>query len=430
MRLNYSFYLAAEVECDRSLIEVERPLVWIDDYPGCEALPNHCELFGMEYVCSEPIQNATAGAVCESGTKMLCVVEPAVTLAAPQPANVLKIITYNIFGLRYTSTQAGQRERTCRVVFRTLETTPDVDVIVFNELFMGGCFGDSDKLELRELLDYNGFKYTATVGENGCLSKQPPEVDNGGVAIASRWPILTENEKIFESYFNFTDWILQCKGVMYAKIQKTVDSKRRSYHIFATHMMPFTWEESDKIRVDQANEIYEFMKEMNIPDNEAVIYAGDFNANAIGNPDNAMDVLTAMRATQPKLIGMYNYTFDGIGNDLKLNANGTDFRWLDYIVYSDEHLLPDVKTGFSTVEVLRVRDEEFEVCRRSPHKRYAYPNTEDCTFTDRIGDVSDHYAVRGVLYYQKCEVGAGARLSKHIMLTFGLFILTAAVNGI
>ncbi|XP_070531618.1 uncharacterized protein [Ptychodera flava] len=218
---------SAEVKfCDRSLTEVERPHVWIDDYPGCESLPDHCELFGMEYVCSEPIQNATAGAVCESGTKVLCVVEPAVTLADPQPADVLKIITYNIYDLRYTIWQDGQRERTCRVLFRTLETTPDVDVIVFNELFMGGCFGDSGKLDLRELLDYHGFKYTATVGENGCLSQQPPDVENGGVAIASRWPILIETEKIFENYPNITAGTFQCKGVMYAKVEKTVDSKR------------------------------------------------------------------------------------------------------------------------------------------------------------------------------------------------------------
>ncbi|XP_070564894.1 sphingomyelinase C-like [Ptychodera flava] len=446
--------LSAEIPCEEPLV-VDRPSVWIDDVPDCEATEEHCSLFGLEYVCSasiEPSEESTeepripfpwplpfpppeppvSDPFCKNGTQVLCKVEPAVQLTDSQSVDELKVIAYNIYELRYAFVQDGQRERSCRVLFRTLETTPDVDVIVFNEVFMGGCFADSGKdLDLRELLRYHGFiYYTATVGEADCQFQVAPNVENGGVIVASRWPILYEEETIFEHFVDI-DGMFFCKGVMYAKIEKTVNEESRLYHVFGTHMQAYRGEANDETRVEQAKEIYEFMNTFDIPENESVIYAGDFNADAKANAQNAIDVMEAMHATVPRLIGDYDYTFDRINNDLRLE-NDSYVSFLDYVVYSNEHLLPDEETA--TLEVLRVRDDWFDMCEQSPRRRHVYPNSEECMQTISVGDLSDHYAVRGILNYPKiippAPVDTGSLTTMNTVLTLALILLVQVVVGL
>ncbi|XP_070531616.1 sphingomyelinase C-like [Ptychodera flava] len=384
-----------------------RPSVWIDDVPGCRADASHCPLYGMEYVCSAPISNNT-NATCQTGVKVLCQLRPAVLLTEPKRAKILTILAYNIFEVRYTFLQRGQRERTCRIPFHLFNASSDVDVIVFNEVFMGGCF--PGELSLRDLLRFHGYMHvTSTVGVDSCQLKQVPKVENGGVLIASRWPILAEDEHIYQAVDNTTTDLTWCKGVMYAKINKTTeDGETQIYHVFGTHMQAFTGDSNDRVRVAQAGEMKDFMKTQSITVSEPVIYAGDFNADRLNNTKNSEDVLAALDATMPTVVGDYAWTYDRIGNDLKL-LNDSYRSWLDYVTYSNGHLLPDASN--SSVRVLRLRDDPFDVCMESVRRQYVYPNSDDCRDTWTVADLSDHYAVLGVLDFHFHDEGVGTTQS-------------------
>ncbi|XP_077862277.1 sphingomyelinase C-like [Saccoglossus kowalevskii] len=383
----------ADVECNDILVNTTRPSVWIDDAPDCHATATYCEHFSLEYVCSADILNSD-NPTCKNGTKVLCIAPPAIIYDDPKPVNELTVIAYNIYEINYVFEQHGQRESSCRNFFHVLDTTPDLDVIIFNEVFMGGCF--PEELDLLELLNYHGFIHnTATVGLDSCQFVDPPKVENGGVFISSRWPILYEEELVYES-FTDVDGTFFCKGAMYAKIEKTIDDESQLYHIFGTHMQAYTGEENDKVRVEQAAELYNFMTTFNIPDDEPVIYGGDFNADSLANIQNAIDVLDELHATMPPNIGELQWTLDRIGNDFR--RDNTSYRsWLDYVVFSYEHAIPEE----ATVEVLRHRDEWYDVCMQAWPRRYVYPWADECKDVWTVGDLSDHYAVRGVIQYSR-----------------------------
>ena len=55
------------------------------------------------------------------------------------PSNTLVAITYNIWERDFYISNDGQRERTCRIPRWLALEHPDVDVIGFEEAFMGGC---------------------------------------------------------------------------------------------------------------------------------------------------------------------------------------------------------------------------------------------------------------------------------------------------
>ncbi|XP_077978721.1 uncharacterized protein LOC144434140 [Glandiceps talaboti] len=447
----------AYTECDAVTFDDTRPTVWVDDAPDCMADESLCEFYGMEYVCSDSIEppdttvkptlpfplpnlppflpgplpvptgiNPTQPSEdpsCKNGTKVLCQVGPPVNLTDPQPANSISVIAYNIFELQYIISQDGQRQRTCRILFNILESTTDIDVIVFNEVFMGGCFAEVGRLDLRELLRYHGFiHYTETVGVADCQFQVAPNIENGGVLVASRWPILYEEEIIFENYY-FPDGTFFCKGVMYAKIEKTMDGETMLYHIFGTHMQAYVGEENDATRVLQAAEMYDFMKKFDIPENEPVLYAGDFNADMKANEQNGIDVLNELHSTMPTIIGDYDHTYDRINNDLRKDP--TSYKsWLDYVVWSHEHLIP----LDSTIEVLRLRHEWMDVCRQTPFptNRHIYPNTDDCFDTWIVGDMSDHYAVRGILHYE-ITTAVGSLPMSNLLLISLLTLLSAVI---
>ncbi|XP_071504983.1 sphingomyelinase C-like [Diadema antillarum] len=383
--------------CD---VDENTPTVWLGDVEDdfyCKGNLTHCSHFGLDYVCEDPDGGSLEP--CENGTKVMCA-SPAVQMADPTPATTLRVLAYNVYEIRYLYFQSGQQERTCRIPRLVFTMHPDLDVIVFNEVFMGGCFAPFDDsietstLTIRDMLDQYGFNYyTYTVAEGP--GEPFPLLENSGIFVASRWPILKNASRVF----NVTEtYAVTAKGVMYTEINKTVNGESQIYHVFGTHMQAFGTEDADEVRVTQANIIRNFMLEQNIPTSQPVIYAGDLNAKM--NTTNGDDVIEAFDATVPRLVGDLYVTYDHQNNDM-FNENTTEnSTWLDYVMYSSSHLQPTT----ATLQVVRPRMDPLEVCWRAISPFPAYPGMDACRDTRVITDLSDHYAVLGTFDFDHDDV--------------------------
>ncbi|XP_003730465.2 uncharacterized protein LOC100888670 [Strongylocentrotus purpuratus] len=377
--------------CD---IDEKQPTVWLGDENDanfCQGSTEQCAHFGLDFVCEDP--NGGSLGPCVNGTKVKCASPPAVPLDDPTPATTIRVLVYNVFELRYLYWQSGQRERTCRIPHEVFSMHPDIDVIVFNEVFMGGCFAPFNKtietstLTIRDIMDQYGFIYYT---ENVGIGEPFPKVENGGVFIASRWPIVKTNSRVF----NVTEpYSYMAKGVVYTMVNKTVDGQSVSYHVFGTHMQAFRTPNADYVRVAQATIIHDFMLEQDIGDDEPVIYGGDLNARL--NTTNGDDVVDALDATLPRIIGELNVTYDHENNDVFDDNNDTNW-WLDYALFSRSHIQPEA----ATIHIVRPRmSTALEICSTAISPLPSYPKSDLCVERKNITDLSDHYAVLGTFHY-------------------------------
>ncbi|XP_070554661.1 uncharacterized protein [Ptychodera flava] len=402
-----------------------------DDVPGvwlgratseCDLTPEYCDIFGLEYACSARYEIWDVCHFKTSGQNVLCTV-PRLNLWEPTPADRFKVMAYNIWELRYLYYQCGQRERTCRMLTEMFSLNGDVDVIVFNEAFMGGCFHDYGA-SFRDILDYYGFKYhTNTVGDDTPVLPQP---ENGGVFISSRWPITKWEGKVYESYVVGSGDMLAGKGAMYARIEKTVDGQTMVYHVLGTHLQAGQRSRGgSEVREEQATEMHELMLRQNIPDNEPVIYAGDLNTDYHRRYDELVALLDILHATAPPIVGPLNYTNDNDNNDIIAPSNGTA-SWIDYVLYSHAHRTPLT----ATQEALKyVADEPFTICIEDVqlfggHKYYY--ECEDAAKT--ITDLSNHYVVLGDFkYVEEYTSGISLTSASPVIATLSLIAVFGQV---
>jgi len=246
----------------------------------CNVTEKVCELYGFEYDT-----NHRRGHVgedwCEKGhMKVRCVSPAAPSYAPPTQANILNVLTYNIFERNHFISRDGQMERTCRIPRWIATAHPEIDVISFQEAFMGGCAHQQSTGDIRALLTQYGFSYQSDQlnrhihGLNNTVKSQA-----GGVFVASKWPIAQQEQYIYMT--NTLSWDhLAAKGVIYAKIIKRVNNISKQYHIFSTHTIHAAGEGQEDVqqaRYNQVTELYKWVDSLNIPKDEAVIYAGDFN---------------------------------------------------------------------------------------------------------------------------------------------------------
>ncbi|XP_022083154.1 uncharacterized protein LOC110975205 [Acanthaster planci] len=383
--------------------ETKGPTVWIDDAPDCQANVSYCHHFGLDYVCTVNITEEDHS--CLGGTQVMCVLPPVPPLPKPLPVTTLKLITYNIWELTYLVSLTGQRERTCRIPAKLFEMHPEVDVVVLQETFMGGCIvNGNNSLKLRDILREFGFVYsTRTVGDSlaflpqgGVQAKRNSTAENGGVFVASRWPIVKEEQMVFENYDSTTSDALSAKGAMYALVRKTVDGVTKDFHIFGTHLQSSEQPQSPGIRVLQAGEVFSFMQSVSIPLGEPVIYTGDLNGDFINKTENARAIIAALNATKPPLSGSLVVTYDHQNND-NLDPIDKEAEYLDYILTSNGHEQPLTATS----KVLRPRSDKPLLVCRGFHLIFKYPHSPDCRKTKTITDLSDHYAVVGIFEYPK-----------------------------
>ncbi len=248
----------------------------------------------------------------------------------PDP-NTLKVLTYNIWDLL----PGIESKNTYNRLHSVAHMMTGYDAIVFQE-----AFDPASAAYFRSHLSSEYPYLTEIPFKLGKLL-------NGGSFIASRWPIEIEDNIVYDACRK--DGCLASKGANYARINK----QGRIYHLFGTHTHAYTEADDISVRFAQLAQLKGFVDSKNIPADEPVIMAGDFNVDKNHFPQEHVDFLATLNGTEPMGIGEYSDSYAGPVN---VYAEDEFTEYLDYVLYSNEHLAP----LYSTNELLVPRSIDSE----------------------------------------------------------------------
>jgi hypothetical protein len=301
----------------------------------------------------------------------------------------LNVLVWNIMipvlpPLRYFG-QFERAERIPQVIQMINDTEKPLDIIVFNELIPPVIY-DIITTKLQDI----GFFYT---------TKRIQDVltESGGISIYSRYPIVDEGYTLYGSECAISD-CLSSKGVVYAKIDKLGFIA----NILATHFQ--SGEQYQSIREAQTKLVSHFIKNLNIPQQEPLLFCGDLNMCRFLNNAEIKHLTFALNMDLPGMEeSSHPFTFDprinplvGIDDPTQYvsreypigcadhyyktkNCICCDNQWLDFALVSKNHLKP--KTA-SMKSIVAKTQEEFDF---------------DFTSTDHLvtSMVSDHFPILG-----------------------------------
>jgi endonuclease/exonuclease/phosphatase family metal-dependent hydrolase len=263
-------------------------------------------------------------------------------------ANQFNVLSYNI----WATTIFGSKKVDTR-----LDEMPAImagyDALVLTEVF--------DEIPSKELFGKLRAEYpyqTADVFKVG-------KIMGSGTRILSRWPITIEGNLKYNPCEG-----IQCaatRAVIHAKVNKLGNP----YHIFATHTQSSDDDVNRNARKAQLQEMGDYIRSLNIPANEAVIMAGDFNVNKIGLPEDRDYLEAILGATEPENKG-HNLSYDANTNNW---AEQPYLEYLDYTLSANDNLQPT--TSYQEI--------------------FAPRKTIDALWGE--WDISDHYAARGIFTY-------------------------------
>ncbi|MGQ5525443.1 sphingomyelin phosphodiesterase [Chitinimonas sp. PSY-7] len=264
---------------------------------------------------------------------------------AQSASNEFKVLTWNIWGVigskqicdRWTEIPANAR---------------NFDAVVFSEAFDNSC---RDRLRAGLRAD---FPYQTQVVDKDNI------FEDGGVFIASRWPIAGERQMVY-SQCTGTDCLAN-KGVMMVEIIK----HGKAYHIAGTHTQAWNSDAQRAMRLSQLTSMRQFVDQQRPPATDALFYAGDLNVDKYATPDDYQKMLALFDAAPPNFVG-YGWTYDVTVNSLA----STGREYLDYVLVSNAHRRPS----------------------RSENEVKIYRSLSPSVWALR--DLSDHFAVAGRFQY-------------------------------
>ncbi len=228
----------------------------------------------------------------------------------------ISILTYNAF-LRAPSWIFFRDRQTWRTKY-----IPDglrgYDVVVLQE-----AFSNRHRKAIIEALEDEYPYQSKILGVNEFFSY------NGGVIILSRWPILSEAQTVFTPC-DGSDCMVK-KGVVYTKINKL----GKNYHLFGLHLQAQV--EYADARIAQFPEVRDFIERQNIPEDEPLLIAGDFNVNYYTkDEDGEFDALVRMLNVRFQ-DGQPEATYSSATNSI---VEDQIRERVDYVLYSNAHLQP------------------------------------------------------------------------------------------
>ncbi|WP_142433802.1 sphingomyelin phosphodiesterase [Enterococcus mundtii] len=249
-----------------------------------------------------------------------------VTATDAQPT--ISVMSQNMYFLA-TPTDVNQQLRAKNTI-SPASYYKDQDIIIYEEVFEDGAFSD-----LMDGISKNwGFNYhTKVLGNND--ANTVPDMNTGGVAIASKWPILKTDEYYFSNKGCGME-NLQSKGVMYTQI----DVNGQIVNVFGTHTqsdISFLACDGSSVRKAQIKEINDFINSKNIPSNEPIILGGDFNINRYDS-DAYNYLLNTLDFSEPQYVGA-PYTWD-ITNNLYAQSSassGESSAYFDYLFVKNDY---------------------------------------------------------------------------------------------
>ena len=299
------------------------------------------------------------------------------------------VLSYNIFcpvpePLRYY----GQKPRANRVaaVIKSLDQTENLDAVIMNEVIAPEC----QDIIYRDM-DAIGFKYRTA-------KLTSPMTITAGTLIFSKHPITMEDSTLFGDKCTGVDCVV-AKGVNFARIVKN----DQYFNIFAVHMQAWQSLSSQLMREAQIQQMTQFIKLMNIPNNEAVIFGGDLNIDLYLANDHLKHLMYLLQMKIPEIHETsFPFTVDPeenklVGSDDIFQYQNDDYpqgcveeyfqtlkcpccpeEWIDYTLYSSQHLQP-LQSYMKAIK--------FKVPK--------FPIKISLTKEVEVDDVSDHYPVLG-----------------------------------
>lgn len=255
----------------------------------------------------------------------------------------IKVLSYNTFLLKELAvsgmTQWSQQARAQKIGEASF--LKNYDVLMLQE-----CFDNAASDKLREKL-LPTFPYQTPIvgrtknGWNNTFGHWREIIsggfEDGGVMIASKYPIERMDQFIFPAGCDFDGYCL--KGFAYARIVK--GGKR--IHFIAVHAQstqPSCNGRDVEIRKRQLGMMKSFVDRLNIPEDEMVIYGGDFNI--IKDTPEYSSMLQTLNVNAPTYKGL-KYSWDTKTNTMAsyhYPYPDNKREYLDYILVSNDHLVP------------------------------------------------------------------------------------------
>jgi sphingomyelin phosphodiesterase len=247
------------------------------------------------------------------------------------------------------------------------------DVVVIQEAFDNSS---SDALKANSAAQYPhqtpvmGRSKTGWDATSGAYSATTPE--DGGVTVLSKWPIVRKEQYVYKDACG-ADWYSN-KGFVYT----VLDVNGTKVHVVGTHAQSTdpgcSAGEAAQMRSRQFKAMDAFLDAKNVPANEQVIVAGDFNVDS-RTPEYATMLGDAGLVGADARTG-HPYSFDTEQNSIASERYPDDPREdLDYVLYRSGNARP---AGW-TNNVILERSAPWTVS--SWGTQYTYTN------------LSDHYPV-------------------------------------
>lgn len=192
--------------------------------------------------------------------------------------DVLRVISYNVQFLPGVASLVNQRKDPVYRAGAIGAAMCDFDIIGLNEVFEE----KTRDLILAPLKEAWGDDYHAVA-----IPQAEKNRFNGGLVLVSRLPILEWNHTIYSKFstpreYGFSADGFARKGVLHARVARSMDDKDDFIDVFITHMES----KSDEARQVQYAELAAFVREKSDPSRPTIIM-GDMNTR--GNPEYRSD---------------------------------------------------------------------------------------------------------------------------------------------
>ncbi len=331
---------------------------------------------------SAPAHIALRADDTDEGGNIRYVLQPVQQRQVSADAGELAVLGYNI----WATTIYGSKKVDTR-----LQLMPAMmagyDVLVLTEVFDAA---PSDKL-----LQALRAEYPYQTGDIFKAGKLMPS----GTRILSRWPIEREDSYAYDACDG-----IQCaatRGVIYARINKA----GKAYNLFATHTQSSDDDANRNARLAQLAEMGQYIQSLNIPANEPVLMAGDYNVNKIGLPQDRDQMESLLQAQEPENLG-HNLSYDSATNHW---AEAPYLEYLDYTLFSRVHQQP-----------------------LSAQQRIFAPRDISAAMWGEW-DLSDHYAAEGIFRFDASDASSNdfpyAGQVVHLRTANGHFVRAMSGGG-
>ncbi len=216
-----------------------------------------------------------------------------------------------------------------------------------------------------------------------------------GLTIISKWPIVDQKNHIFSGpTYHFE--ALMAKSVQYAKIQ----INEGFIHVFNTHTQAWANLKAKNIRLNQFKQIGLFVRSLQIPSNEPVIFCGDCNFDFYEHSRMLTEVMSIVDFTM-HLPPNPQFSFDPTVNQLvgtddaseyttQFDTNGCYEEFLETGICNccPRQLIDGIATSNAHLKPLKFITSVIQNTVSLPFEIYINISTKRST-----RNVSDHFAV-------------------------------------